>query len=676
MAGDQLQVKLSSEYVNLEVEGERGEGEEVQRVEVEGERGEVQEEQQVEVEGERGAVQEEQRVEVEGERGAVQEEQRVEVEGEWGAVQEEQRVEVEGERGAVQEEQRVEVEGEQNVYTSDPAASTGAGLRRSARIRQEPDRYSHLLMLLSSEQQDPCSVAEAKSSYDHARWVEAMVREMQSLHQNKVWALVEPPPNRKVIGSKWVFKRKVNTNGEVERHKACLVAQGFSQKYGLDYEETFSPVVRFESIRSVIALGAQHKLQLRQMDVSTAFLNGEFDEEVYMQQPEGFVEEGKEYMVCYLKRSIYGLKPSPRCWNHALDSKLREMKFKPTSGDPCLYVHTDQGGEMSLVAVYVDDLILGGRSGSKMTAVKRELSCRFEMKDLGALHHFLGIKVVQDLLTEVIWIGQPLYVKKILQRYQMQECKPVNTPVTHDVKLVAESPNNVCDQQMYQAIVGSLLYLSTKTRPDIAYAVGSIARFCARPTQQHWVALKRILRYLKGTSNYGLSYKGDVGGEITGYSDADWAGDITDRKSTSGYVFMQAGDAISWKSRKQSCVALSTAEAEYIALSAAVQEALWLQQITSDLFNMHAKAMTIFEDNQSTIALAKIQHTHGRTKHVDIKYHFIRDEVEAGRIKISYFPTEDMIGDIFTKGLAIQKFKKFGELAGTGLLRLRRSVGN
>ena len=339
MAGDQLQVQPSSEYVNLEVEGERGEGEEEQRVEVEGERGEV---------------------------------------------QEEQRVEVESERGAVQEQQRVEVEGEQNVYSSDPAASTGAGLRRSARIRQEPDRYSHLLMLLSSEQQDPCSVAEAKSSYDHARWVEVMEREMQSLHRNKVWALVEPPPNCKVIGSKWVFKRNVNANGEVERHKARLVAQGFSQKYGLDYEETFSPVVRFESIRSVIALGAQHKLQLHQMDVSTAFLNGELDEEVYMQQPEGFVEEGKEHMVCYLKRSIYGLKQSPRCWNHALDSKLREMKFKPTSGDPCLYVHKDQEEEMSLVAVYVDDLILGGRSGSKMTAVKRELSCRFEMKDLGA----------------------------------------------------------------------------------------------------------------------------------------------------------------------------------------------------------------------------------------------------------------------------------------------------
>ena len=186
--------------------------------------------------------------------------------------------------------------------------------------------------------------------------------------------------------------------------------------------------------------------------------------------------------------------------------------------------------------------------------------------------------------------------------YNGTKCRSASqsTPVTPDVKLVVtESPNNVCDQQMYQALV-SLLYLSTKTRPDIAYAVGSVARFCARPTQQHWVAMKRILRYLKGTSNYGLSYKGDIGGEITGYSDADWAGDITDRKSTSGYVFMQAGAAISWKSRKQSCVALSTAEAEYIALSAAVQEALWLQQLTSDLFNTHAKAMTIFEDNQSS----------------------------------------------------------------------------
>ena len=542
--------------------------------------------------------------------------------------------------------------------------SAESTLRRSTRIRQEPDRYVDNLALTSTEQ-DPLSVAEAKSSSDSAMWEEAMEREMKSLQQNKVWELVPLPTDRKVVGSKWVFKRKVDTSGVVERYKARLVAQGCTQKYGLDYEETFSPVVRFESIRYVIALGARHELQLHQMDVSTAFLHGELTEEVYMKQPEGFIEQGKEHLVCHLNRSIYGLKQSPRCWNQALDSRLKELGFKQTAGDPCLYTRINSGGEMFLVAVYVDDIILGGRNESEMNTVKKELGHRFEMKDLGKLHHFLGITVIQDQLAGTIWIGQPFYTEKTLQRYEMHECKPVSTPVNPDSKLVAaDGPDVVHNQRLYQAVVGSLLYLSTKTRPDIAYAVSTAARFCAKPTKEHWIAVKRILRYLKGTTNYGLLYRKDAADTVTGYSDADWAGDVGDRKSTSGYVFIQGGAAVSWKSSKQSCVALSTAEAEYIALSAAVQEAVWLQQLMSDLLNKSIHEMTIFEDNQSTICLAKNQHTHGRTKHIDIKYHFIRNMVEAGRIKLAYCPTENMIADMFTKGLSIKQFGKLRELTG------------
>ena len=384
-----------------------------------------------------------------------------------------------------------------------------------------------------------------------------------------------------------------------------------------------------------------------------------------MRQPEGFIEKGKEHLVFRLNCSIYGLKQSPRCWNHTLDSQHREMNFKPTSGDPCLYVHSRSGGEIFIVAVYVDDLILGGNSEAKMNEVKQELSLKFEMKDLGTLHFFLGVKVVQDPLTRVIWIGQPSYTEKILQQYEMLDCKEVATPVNPDLKLLAaENQTEVVNQQQYQAIVGSLLYLSTRTRPDIAYAVGRVARFCAEPTQRHWVVVKRILRYLKGTNNHGLSYKGDNEGEITGYSDADWGGDTGDKKSTSGYVFVQAGAAVSWKSRKQTCVALSTAEAEYVALSAAVQESLWLQQLMSDILNKSVRLMTLQEDNKSTIALAKNQHTHGRTKHIDIKYHFIRDMVESGRIKLQYCPSESMIADIFTKGLSIKQFENLRRLSG------------
>ena len=492
-----------------------------------------------------------------------------------------------------------------------------------------------------------------------------MKMEMDSLHSNEVWELVEPPADRKVVGSKWIFKRKVDADGTVERYKARLVAQGCTQRFGLDYEETFSPVVRFESIRSMVALGAQHKLQLHQMDVSTAFLHGELTEEVYMRQPEGFIEPGKEHLVCRLKRSIYGLKQSPRCWNHALDGQLKKMGFNQGASDPCLYISLDSEGVTFLVVVYVDDIVLGGKSKTKMNAVKEELSQNFEMKDLGPLHHFLGAEIIQDQLTRVIWIGQPSFTEKILRKFDMYDCKPVGTPVNPDVRLVSgESSNDSCNQQLYQAVVGSLLYRSTKTRPDIAYAVSSVARFCACPTKEHWTAVKRILRYLKGTSNLGLLYRDNTPTEITGYSDADWAGDIGDRKSTSGYAFLLGGAAISWKSNKQTCVALSTAEAEYVALSAAAQEAVWLQQLVSDLVNKSIRETTILEDNQSAICLAKNQQVHGRTKHIDIKYHFIRDMVQAGRIKQTYCASEDMVADMITKGLPIKQFEKLRQMAG------------
>ena len=538
--------------------------------------------------------------------------------------------------------------------------------RRSTRDKQKPHRYGHVVAAVSDEQQDPVSVTEVESSPDKLKWEKAMETEMKSLQSNGVWELVEPPPNRKIIGSKWIFKRKVDADGILERYKARLVAQGCTQKFGLDYEETFSPVVRFESIRCLLAMGTQHKLYLHQMDVSTAFLHGELSEEVYMKQPEGFVEPGKEKLVCRLKRSIYGLKQSPRCWNHALDSRLKEMSFKQAASDPCLYVHTNSEGEMFVVAVYVDDIILGGKSESKLNEVKRELSQKFEMKDLGPLHHFLGVKVIQDQLSESIWVGQPMYTERILHRFDMHNSKPVSSPVNPDVKLTAcENPDDVCNQEMYQAVVGSLLYLSTKTRPDIAFAVSSAARFCASPTKEHWTAVKRILRYLNGSRQLGLLYKANtLSEEIAGFSDADWAGDVGDRKSTSGYVFLLGGAAVSWKSTKQTTVALSTAEAEYIALSTASQEAIWLQQLMSDLSKKTLQEMIIYKDNQSTICLAKNQAVHGRTKHIDIKYHFIRDLVEAGKIKLIYCATENMVADIFTKGLSIRQFEKLRHLTG------------
>ena len=284
------------------------------------------------------------------------------------------------------------------------------------------------------------------------------------------------------MGSKWVFKQKTDAEGSVVRHKARLVAQGYSQKFGLDYDETFCPVVRFESIRTVIALAAQHELQLQQMDVMTAFLNGKLQEEVYMKQPEGFVAQGKENLVCRLKRSIYGLKQSPRCWNTVLNRKLQEMGFAQTAGDPCIY--TSLQGEMFIIAVYVDDILLAGKSDERMTKVKKALARQFDLKDMGELHHFLVVKITKDPKTGDIWMGQEAYTRNVLHNFSMQNSKPTSTPVDTSVKLskAAEIDEKI-EPHLYQSAVGSLLHLSTRTRPNIAYAVSSVAKFCSQPAR-------------------------------------------------------------------------------------------------------------------------------------------------------------------------------------------------
>ena len=535
-------------------------------------------------------------------------------------------------------------------------------LRRSTRERRMPDYYGNRVTVADTSG-DPKSWKEAMTSTDKDKWVVAMEKEMESLHANEVWDLVELPKDRKAVGSKWVYKTKKGANGAIERHKARLVAQGFSQKYGQDYDETFSPVVRFESLRMVIALAVQNGLKLHQMDVTTAFLNGELLEEVYMKQPEGYVVKGKESLVCKLQKSIYGLKQSPRCWNSALDDYLKKMGFVQAAGDPCLYMASE--GEMFLIAIYVDDILLAAKTIERLNAVKQALSQKFQVKDMGELHYFLGVRVVQDQKAGSVWIGQQSYTESILKKFGMEDAKNIRTPVDTSTKLIKVNEEDTgVDQQLYQSAVGSLLYLSIATRPDITYAVSNVAKFCAKPTKQHWVAVKRIFRYLKGTQQYGLHYNKSDSNHCVGFSDADWGGDLDDRKSTSGYVFQVGGTAISWRSKKQTCVALSTAEAEYIALASAAQESLWLQQLLADLKKEDLRSVTVYEDNQSAISMAKNPQFHGRTKHIAIKYHFIREQVSSGKLELRYCKTNDMIADMLTKGLSGEQFEKLRLMAG------------
>ena len=533
-------------------------------------------------------------------------------------------------------------------------------VRRSERERRQTDFYGYQCNL--SDVKEPKSVSDALTNQE---WVDAMKAEIDSLHDNSVWELVQLPEGRKPVGSKWVFKVKTNADGSIERCKARLVAQGYSQKEGLDYDETFSPVVRSESVRSVIALASKNGLKLHQMDITTAFLNGDLEEEVYMKQPEGFLADGQEHLVCRLKKSIYGLKQSPRCWNQVLDAQLKLMGFKQSTSDPCIYTSKTKLDGLFILAVYVDDILLAGKSQQELAQVKADLGKRFQLKDMGELHYFLGVSVRQR--SNEIWIGQPTYTQAVIMNFGMEHCKPANTPVTPGTKLLkGTEQSEIVDATLYQSAVGSLLHLSGWTRPDIAFAVSHVARFCSSPTKEHWIAVKRILRYLKGTPNYGLAYSSnvDTDGPLIGYSDADWAGDVNDCKSTSGYFFIMSGAAVSWKSQKQTCVALSTAEAEYIALAAATQEATWMRQLLEDLHSGQIEPTVICEDNQSAICIAQNPQYHNRTKHIDIKYHYVREKVLDTTIELQYCPTRDMIADILTKGLTYDKFSRLRMLSG------------
>ena len=542
--------------------------------------------------------------------------------------------------------------------------------RKSTRVRKAPNRFGEWTNCVQEYvPEEPQTVKEALESEEKEEWLNAMKSEMKSLKKNCVWTLQSLPEGRNAVGCKWVFKIKLDAEGKVERYKARLVAQGFTQRYGIDYDETFSPVVRFESIRSLLAIASQHELIVHQMDVKTAFLNGELKEEIFMKQPEGFVEGGKKMLVCKLLRSLYGLKQSARCWNAELDGQLRKMNFTQTDSDPCVYIRYSDI-DIFIIAVYVDDIFLLGKCDELIIEIKKLLSDRFDVEDMGRLHHFLGVKVIQNEKLNSIWIGQPSFTNTLLKRFGMEQSNPAATPFDVSTKLMKKGSNEVVsddvDKQLYQSAVGSLMYLATRTRPDIAYAVGMCARFSAEPLNQHWTAVKRILRYLKGTVNFGLQYKQTAEHELVGYSDADWAGDLNDRKSTSGYVFILSGAAVSWKSSKQGCVALSTAEAEYMALASATQEAIWMSRLVCEFTNdvCNANPVKIFEDNQSAICIAKNHQQHGRTKHIDIKYHFTREHVAMKNIELVYCQSKEMIADVFTKPLNGPLFKRMCSMLG------------
>eukprot|EP00253_Pinus_taeda_P033607 PITA_33607 len=401
------------------------------------------------------------------------------------------------------------------------------------------------------------------------KWIEAMDEEMNAIERNKTWDLVELP-------------------------------KGYKQQYERDYEETFALVTRTETVRAVFSIAAQNKWKVYQMDVKSAFLNGVLNEEVYIEKPLGYERKSQEHKVCRLKKVLYGLKQAPRAWYSRIDLYLLENEFDKCEGEPTVYIK-EKDGKILIVVLYIDDVIFTGNDDYLIKNFKSVMKDEFEMTDMGLLRYFLGIEVDQN--ENGIFISQARYVNEVLGRFNMQECKAAITPTVMGLKLSKEDNNKDFDPSLYKSIVDSLMYLTT-TRPDIMFAVSLISRFMERPKEAHWQAAKRILRYVKETKSFGILYNVSEHSDLVGYTDSDWAGSVDDRKSTSGYVFHMGSGAISWASKKQSIVALSTAEAEYVAATAAACQAVWMRRMLRSLGREQAKTTVIFCDNSSTIALS------------------------------------------------------------------------
>ena len=528
------------------------------------------------------------------------------------------------------------------------AAAAATEQRRSQRQdKRVPLRFRdsvHATIAQASPSEEPQTYEEAMQSSDAQQWSQAMNEEMASLQAHGTWVLTEQPQGVKPIPVRWIFKKKLDAQGNIERYKARLVAKGFMQREGVDFNEVFAPVSKHTTLRTLLGMVASQDLELHQLDIKTAFLNAELEETIYMQQPRDY-EEGSANTACLLKKSLYGLRQAPRAWHTRLKQELEHMGFTASEADPGLYILHHKNTSIYLL-VYVDDMLIAAKDQEAIEYIKERLTAAFEVRDLSQV--LLGNELGRDRQQQTLEVTQERLSTELVHRYGLSEGKTKSVPMSPAIKLTQVEDGAILDKEKFQycELVGSLLNLSVCTRPDIAQSVGVLARYMAKPAMEHWTAAKAVLRYISGTLGFGITFA-NSGTMVEGYCDADYAGDLDTRRSTTGFIFTFCGAAISWSSKLQPTVAASTTEAEYMAAAQAVKEALWLRKLAAEL-EVQFGTMKIFSDNQGAIKLLKHPVASIRSKHIDVIHHFARERVARKEVHFEYISTELMVADCMT----------------------------
>ncbi|CAA7037262.1 unnamed protein product [Microthlaspi erraticum] len=535
------------------------------------------------------------------------------------------------------------------------------------------DRFSpsHRAFLAAiTAESEPTSFREAMKD---PRWRNAVSGEVGALEREQTWDITDLPPGKKAIGCHWIFTIKYQSTGKVERYKARLVAYGNRQEEGIDYDETFAPVIKMTTVRMFLKISVVKGWEVHQMDVHNAFLHGDLEEEVYMKLPPGF-DCGDKSKVCKLRKSLYGVRQSPRCWFAKLTAALKGYGFVQNISDYSLFTLTR--GDMRLyVLIYVDDLLIGGTDPDAIVKFKGYLSQCFKMKDLGLVKYFLGIEVSRA--PEGIYLSQRKYALDIVKECGLLGCQPVKTPMEQNHNLAKDTGDYYNDPLRYRRLVGRFVYL-THTRPELSYAVHMLAQFMQQPHIKHWEAAIRVVRYLKGCPGQGIMLSSADDFQIKAYCDSDYNACPMTRRSLTGFIVMLGDSPIAWKTKKQDIVSFSSAEAEYRAMGFTTREIKWNRELLSCFGISHKQAMHLYCDNKAALYIAANPVFHEHTKHIERDCHFIRDEIVRGSIATFHLRTTEQLADIFTKALASQQFAYLRRKLGirSGLSNRRLSVSS